>query len=104
MLLGANGLFLAEFSHFIDEFLKIADESSRIKKRPKYLSAYFPNSPKSIKSQSIPYHFESLPIRVDIEFNYRMKPTLQPSFRIQQCKQKISIVFKLTVNHFRSTI
>lgn len=30
MLLGANGLFLAEFSHFIDEFLKIADESSRV--------------------------------------------------------------------------
>ena len=30
MVLGANGLFLAEFSHFIDEPLKIVDESSRV--------------------------------------------------------------------------
>ena len=30
MLLGANDLFLAEFPHFIDEFLKIVDESSRV--------------------------------------------------------------------------
>ena len=30
MLLGANGLFLAEFSHFINEFLKTVDESSRV--------------------------------------------------------------------------
>ena len=30
MLLGANGLFLAEFLHFIDEPLKIVDESSRV--------------------------------------------------------------------------
>ena len=73
MLLGANGLFLTESPHFIDEPFKIADESSRIKKHPKYLSAYFPNSPKSIKSQSIPYHFESLPIRVDIEFKRDMR-------------------------------
>ena len=30
MLLGANGLFLAEFLHFIDEPLKIVDEISRV--------------------------------------------------------------------------
>ena len=30
MLLGANDLFLADFPHFIDEFLKIVDESSRV--------------------------------------------------------------------------